>query len=943
MRKTLPLSIFLFFICTTLAAQSQDWVSKMQDPDANFYEVQKAFNDHLKANPSMATQKGSGYKVYKRWEAFVGPRVYPSGDRSQMAQAMEEQKSFLLNGKSAMKNGSQTVQAGNWAFLGPAVVPQNTGGAGRANFIRFQPGNNSIVYTGSPSGGLWKTINGGGSWATTTDNLAVIGCTDVAIDPTNTNIMYLATGDGEASDNYSIGVLKSTDAGATWAVSGLSWTITQTRTISKLLINPTTTTTILAATSNGVYRSTNSGTSWTQVLVANAKDIEFKPGDANTVYATSAGPPSSFYRSLDGGATWGAITSGLPSSGSSCRMAIAVTPADPNYVYVVSSLAGNYKYQGVYLSINSGTSFTTQSTTPDILSVTTTSTTGQGWYDLAIAASPTVKTEIMVAGVNIWKSTNSGGTWGLVGHWQGFGAAYVHADVHALEYMPGSGTVTWAGCDGGLFRTSDGGVSWNDYCTNMAIAQIYRIGLSKFNTSTFLTGWQDNGTSLYNGSWTRVFGGDGMECIMDHSNPVNVYASLQYGGIYKSVDGGATFNPTPIVDNTGSGVNGQGDWTTPYVMDFNNNLSLLVGKGQVYRTTNGGSTWAQVGLITGGSGPCVALAIAPSNSNYIYAARYNRMFVSTDGTTFVDRTGTLPVASAAITFIAISYTNPSKAWVTFSGYSGANKVMATTDAGVTWTNISTGLPNLPVNCIVYQNGSNDGIYVGTDVGIYWKDNSNAWTSYSTNLPNVVVNDMEIQYTVGKLRAATYGRGVWESNTQPAPPVPLFTANSTTICQQKTVTFTDQSTGGANTWSWTFAGGTPGTSTSQNPTITYNTPGTYNVTLVAGNSNGTNTLVKNSYITVNTCVGIEEAVVEGSFKVYPNPSNGHFTVTFNSLTKDNYTIEVSNALGQVVYTKSLKEHSGEYSAPIDLSAHAKGAYRLTINGSGGTIARKVLIY
>jgi len=1020
MKKNYSQIFFAFLVLTTAPAMAQSWVSKMQDPSANFYDVQKAFTAAVVANPSMATDKGTGYKVYKRWENFTAPRVYPNGNRAVIAQSMSEYQSTVSSNTTQFnKNGSNSVQAANWSLIGPNVVPLQ-GGAGRLNFVRFHPSSSTTMFTGSPSGGLWKSTNGGTSWTTNTDNLGVVGCSDIVIDPSNTNIMYLATGDGEVNDTYSIGVLKSIDAGATWSATNLSWAITQTRIISKLLINPSSTSTLLAATSNGVYRTTNGGTLWTQVLAVNSKDIEFKPGDPTTVYAVSTGPPSNFYRSTDGGATWTVVTTGLPVANTSCRLAIAVTPADVNYVYVVSSLASNYKYQGVYRSVNSGTSFTTSSTTPDILSVTTTSTSGQGWYDLSIAASPTNKNEIVVAGVNIWKSTDGGVNWALNAHWQGSGAPYVHADIHALEYAPGSGSTIWAGSDGGLFKTTDGGASWNDFSTTMAIAQLYRLGLSKQNTTNMLAGWQDNGTSLYNGTWYSIFGGDGMECIIDHTNPLNVYAEIYYGKIYKSGDGGATFGTTPIVNTTTSGVHGVGDWVTPYVMDPNNSNNLLVGKTQVYKSTNGGTSWAQVGSVTGGTGGLIALAYAPSNSNYIYAAKVNKLYVSTNGTSFTDLTGTLPVGSAAITYIAVSNANPSKAWVTFSGYSAANKVFATTDAGVTWTNVSTGVPNLPVNCVVYQNGSNDGVYVGTDVGVYYKDNTSGnWAAYNTGLPNVIVNELEIQYTAGKLRAATYGRGIWESNLMAAAPTALFTAGATTVCAGKTITFTDQSTGGANTWSWTFAGGTPGTSTSQNPTITYNTPGVYNVTLVASNTNGSSTNTKTNYVTVNAkptasagsnvticklnytqltatggtsytwtpatglsstvvsnpnaaptatttytvtvsntagctataavtvtvnpCVGIEEAVTEGSFYIYPNPNEGKFTLNFGVQIRDNYKIEIRNTLGQLVFSESLNSYSGNYSKPVDISMHGKGMYIISITNADNESLKKVLVY
>src|SRR6185503_1400270 len=181
------------------------------------------------------------------------------------------------------------------------------------------------------------------------------------------------------------------------------------------------------------------------------------------------------------------------------------------------------------------------------------------------------------------------------------------------------------------------------------------------------------------------------------------------------------------------------------------------GKTQVYRSTNSGTDWTQVGNLNGDY--LVDLAYAPSNPNYIYAMSPSSFFASTNGNTFNQRTNFPPSLSA--TAMAVSNTNPNKLWVTSSGYSDGEKVYVSNDGGVTWTNYSTGLPNLPVNCIVYQNGSNDALYVGTDVGIYYRNSAmSSWQPFFNGLPNVIVNELEIQYSSGKIRAATYGRGLW---------------------------------------------------------------------------------------------------------------------------------------------------------------------------------------
>ncbi len=816
---------------------AQTWVDMMQDPNANYYETVTEFNNYWAGR---TVEKGKGYKAFRRWEEFMGPRVYPKGDVKQAARAYEE----FLKYKADNPGLFDSDRAANWTPLGPYGTPTG-GGAGRINAIRFDPTNSNTVYACTPAGGLWKSTNSGTSWTTNTDALSVIGCTDVCIDPTNTNIMYLATSDGDAGDTYSIGVLKSTDAGATWAATGLAWSVTNGRTISKMLINPSNPLILIAATSNGIYRTTNGGTSWTQVQTGNFKDLEYKPGDPLTVYACGA---TTFYRSADGGATWTNITAGVPTTAG--RLALAVSPANATYVYILAANNTDNGFLGVYRSTNSGTSFTTRSTTPNLLGWNSTGSDagGQGWYDLSIAASETNADVVLVGGVNIWRSTNGGTSWTINAHWTGTGAPYVHADHHDVIFLPGSGTTYWSGNDGGAFRTTTSGTAWTDLSSNCAIAQQYKIGLSATTAGLITSGHQDNGTNKLNaGSWSQIYGGDGMETFIDRTNNNIMYASLYYGDYRRSTNAGATW--TTIV----TGLTGTAAWVAPWHQDPVTSTTLYAGYSQMFKTTNSGTSWSQIGTIAG-TGTITEFDVAPSNPLYIYAVRSNVIYKTTNGgTSWTNMTGTLPVGSAALTNVEISPTDPLKVWVTFSGYSSGNKVFMTTDGGTTWTNYSTGLPNLPANCIVYQNASSDGVYVGTDVGVYYRDATlTTWQPYLTGLPNVIVRDLEIFYGTGKLRAGTYGRGTWESDLYSPgtnPPIANFTANRTVVCPGSTVNFTDLSAYSPTSWSWSFIGGTPATSTLQNPVITYNTPGTYAVTLTATNAYGSNSKTTTAYITV----------------------------------------------------------------------------------------------
>ncbi len=833
MKLTIKLSS-IFFLLIHLDISAQLWVDKMQDSTQNFYSIQQEFNNYWQ---NKTYERGKGYKAFRRWEWLTEPRVYPSGDLklASRAKALEEFKIYLAqNPLAAQKISSpnSTSTTGNWTAMGPYGSPIG-GDAGRVTFIRFMPGNVNTIFLGTGAGGLWVSTNNGSTWNTNTNSLEVLGCSDLAINPTNTNIMYLATGDIDAGDTYATGVLKSTDGGVTWNPTGLTWAVSLQRRIGRLLINPLNPNILFAATSAGIYRTNNGGTSWTLVKTGGFKDMEYRPNDTSTVYAVTS---STFFKTTTGGntsASFVQITSGLPSAGA--RQVISVTPADPNYVYILRSASDN-SFGGVYRSTNSGTSFTLRSSSPNIFGWDPdgSDTGGQGWYDIACGVSPTDKEEITCGGVNTWKSLDGGATWSLNTHWYGGGAPYVHADLHAVEYV--SGTTCYLGHDGGISRSTNSGASWTTINGQMNIAQSYRIGQSTTTANYVLSGHQDNGTNLLNGStWTEVYGGDGADCFIDRTNNNTMVESYVYGDFNISNNGGA--NWTSITN----GLTGTGAWIAPIIQSPHAANTYYCGYQQVFKSTNKGTNWTQMGNISG-SGQILYLAAAPSNSLVLYAATSGAIYKTTNGgTSWSTITSGLPTASAQITRIAVDNTDANNVFVTFSGYSAANKVFKTTDGGASWLNISTGLPNLPVNCIIYTNNTNDELYVGTDVGVYFRDGSmSSWTPFMTGLPNVIVNDFEIFYPTSKLRAATYGRGVWQSDLYANPnsaPIANFSTAFSSACVNTPFVITDQSSGLPTSWSWTLTGATTPTSNVINPTVTYTAVGVYTVSLISTNVNG----------------------------------------------------------------------------------------------------------
>ena len=768
MKKIFTLFTFISFLANSLFAQV--WMKNVNQGNQNFFEIQKAFNDYWKDKP---IEKGKGYKQFKRWEWYWEQRV---GKDGQLPASDVNWKEWVKYSASQKNSNPVQTMSGNWTFKGPNTSAGGYSGLGRINCIGFHPTIANTFWVGTPAGGLWKTTDGGNTWTTNTDNFPVLGISDIAIDYSNPNTMYIATGDGDAAislsngegDTKSIGVLKSTDGGATWNTTGLNWNVTSAKLIRRLVMSPVYPQELIAATSDGIWRTLDGGTNWSQVQSGYFMDAEYKPNNSDTIYASTYDPSggnAEIYRSTDYGTSW---TSVATLSGVS-RINLAVTPNSPDLVDALCATSSDYGLAGLWYSANSGASFTQYLTgtcsnnmlNSDYLGA---GCGGQGSYDLAYAINPTDVNEIWLGGVNTWRTTDGGTNWNLNNVWstnQTTAFPVVHADKHFIAFHPLTNDVYECN-DGGIYVTSDGGVTWTDLTDGMGISQIYRIGTSATIANDVICGLQDNGSKeLDGGLWDDRTGGDGMECIIDYTDANIQYGTYVEGQISKTTDGWAT--DAIIVQNNGTAgtVDEAGAWVTPYIMHPTNNNILLVGKSQVYQTTNGGSTWSQLGTISGASGNIISMAYAPSNTQVIYIATADQIYKTTNG----GGTWTLiNTSTERITYITVDPLDPQGIFFTKSGYTAGDKVWYSPDGGTTWSNYSGTLPNIPVNCIVYEDGSNDGLYIGTDVGVYYTDGSMSdWVLFSTGLPNVVVNELEISYNNNKLWAATFGRGLWNSD------------------------------------------------------------------------------------------------------------------------------------------------------------------------------------
>lgn len=706
-------------------------------------------------------KKGYGWKQWQRWKNFWEPRLFNADSMPDSRMILNSLESY----KSKLSPEKLLDQNSDWKIIGPQVVPENklsypAWGVGRINVVRLHPTLQNTIFVGAATGGLWKSTDKGQSWNNIpmTDIMS-IGISDIAISESNPNVIYLATGDRDGyiqQGSYSVGIMKSTDGGNLFKIIGLNSDISQGFIVTRVLVHPNNPDVVIAAASNGIYKSTDGGVTWNQKMSDGLyRDMEFVPGTPSTMYATAYG--SSQYnggiilRSTNTGDTWTVVKNITNAN----RIELGVTPATPTKVYALCSSRNN-DFGGFYLSTNKGDSWTVQSTTPNILGldVNGASAGGQGFYDLALTVSPVYDDDIYIGGMHIWKSSDGGKTWRILNHWVGgFGLPYLHADQHDLIIDP-KNLDLYSANDGGLSVSHDNGGKWNDLSNGMSITQFYRLSNLQNSNNTIIGGAQDNGTFLYkNGTWMNVLGGDGMEAIVDNTNDQYLYASSQSGEIYRSDNGGNSFGRILSPSLIGGEY---AEWTTPYVLNPLKQSTIYVGYLNVYKSTNRGNNWTRISNFS--SAPLTFLAVAPSDSNVIYAVSRNTLLVTYDGGA---NWSVITTQNQYITSLAVDESNPKHLWFCESGYSNKQKVFEVNNFKV--ENISFNMPNTPINTIVKQKETTRTLFVGTDVGVFKLDDFNdTWIEYNDGMPPLVISELEINYGIGKLRAATWGRGIWES-------------------------------------------------------------------------------------------------------------------------------------------------------------------------------------
>lgn len=721
-------------------------------------------------NPFKHIKQSGAMKAMHSWQR---ERAYPEDDIPEAAyyRAYEQMQAEFSKQSMILNN--------QWQDIGPKNI------GGRTISIAIDPVNPNIIYAGAASGGLWRSTTGGAgvqAWEYIETGYPVNGVGAIAINYDNPDIIYIGTGEVYAYQNsigglsiratrgsYGIGILKTTDGGDTWTKS-LDWSYNQKRGVQMIRIHPVNPEILFAATTEGIYKSTNAGGAWTLVHpVIMATDLLIHPNSPDTIISAhgnlnSAG--NGIYRSTNGGATWLKITSGLPASYGG-KTLLAGFESDPDIVW---ASIGFGETSGAGTNLAKSTDFGATWTVVN----TDDYATYQGWFSHFVVPHPTDPSKILTAGVDVFKSTDGGTNFSQKSYWYlwDFGVPpvggpegppdYSHADHHAYAIHPTNPNIVYFGNDGGVFRTTDFGETFSGLNGGYQSTQFYkRFGVSKADTTRAIGGMQDNATAIWEGTvaWRRVLGGDGCCTQISHTNTDTMYGSSQYLSIRRSTNKGLNWSGI-APPSSNPAFNGQ------FLVAPSNSKILYGGGEYFYKTTNAGNNWTALnsGAPVNGD-PVLSIAISYTNPDtvYITTAPYVRraeVFRSTNGgTTFTNITSTLPDRYPVD--ISVDPADSRIVYITFSGY-GTPHLYKSTDAGASWTDISGNLPDVPTSAVIIDPENRDHLFVGNDLGVFVSFNGGAnWNLLNNGIPgSFLVMDLAYSPVDRMLFAATHGRGVY---------------------------------------------------------------------------------------------------------------------------------------------------------------------------------------
>lgn len=946
------LTFLLFCTATAVSAQNlykpsaleistlPQWAQEMYAAQPNVFHIDSLYSSYYRTHDF---EKNYHTQYYKRWRKSVIPFVTATGEVQKPAPDASKLHSTRPRSNSRA----------SWQALGPfrTYDDQNTMITDQTNVYSIDQcaASPNVMFCGTETAEIYKSSDGGQTWFCVSEDVVLYnGVTAVEVDPTNAQNVFAGSGD------Y---LLRSTDGGVTWNAVITSSNLNA----NEILVNPANPNLVLVAADKGLYRSTDGGQNFTQLFTDDCYDVKLRPGSPGVVYLLKNNPTlirSEFFISSDTGLTFTIQTSGWYSSTDPARndggSRIGVTPADPQRVYaylIGESKPNDVGFIGLYKSTDGGQTWTLpngpdggpySTSHPNLAQGTPTWNYHQGFYNCAIMVSNTNADSILIGGLNTWRSNDGGSTFSSVSGYVG-GPLGMHVDMQDFRATPGG---YWLTCDGGIYFS-------NDFYTATYAAKMDGVRGSDY--WGFGQGWNDdittgglyhNGNTASNETYPA-----GTNLQLGGGEPASGYINPGGGRRAYSSDIGGAVIPAAI----GQPINrfsvgmfpNESYWAAEssemeFLPDCYNHIYL--GKdNNLWKSTDGGAAFNLVNAFgTNANARVHHIEISRSNTNVMYVSQRpatgntGYLFKSTDGGATWSPI-TIPASSGgnrSRILLALSPVNSNLLFLAYPGGSNGNKVFKTTDGGVTWTNLTTtDLNGEEVRSLVHIGGTNDGLYAFTFNSVYYRNaSSGVWNEVNTGLPTLLNSDLAKPfYRDGKIRVATYGKGIWESALEEQPAAPIAKAMVDKLayelyCEVDTFYYDDYSilnhTGAS--WSWSFPGGSPSSSTLRNPKVVYNTPGTYQAYLTvtdAANQSGSDTIsvVVSAYqLATQLQQGFQGSFYPAGWFPETNPGSGQWSLStaaggYGNSTQsaifDNYNFDAQGAWAEMRIGTNLNNVSG----------------------------------
>ena len=835
------------------------WVQLMYADNPDEGEVINAYTDYYKKNELV---KNKHTQYYKRWLRGI---------------------SRFSNAKPTLKTSKSSNQwecVGPWDFDKDAASRSYAPGAAHVYTVEQSVSNPNVLYAGSATAGAWKTIDKGDNWNLITQDLSLNGVYAIEIDFTNPEIIYIS-GNG--------GIYKSINSGSSWNIIGDAAFTSMSHSVKDIKLDPSINLELFVASDEGLFKSIDGGNNFTEIMSGNFLEIEFHPNSTDTMYFVKQdGDSTLFYRSDDGGNTLTNFTNGWPNpnsvGGEQKRTEIAVSPAAPDKIVALAtgSANGGSGLYGIYISYDKGENWIFQCCGPQPAGVPSATNInmmgwqpsglddgGQYYYDLALAVNPNNADSIHVAGVNQWISADNGITFTCPAKWsEPHKKGYVHADIHDINYF---GNDLWFACDGGVFYSDNSGDSIYKKQYGIAGTDFWGFGAGFKDGEIMLGGAYHNGTMLKDGNtyindWICTDGGDGIRGFVNFGIPRVAYSD--YGGKVLSGDRTIGISGFSLAKKpNASYITGESSQ-----MEFDPrcyNWNYIGEDTTLWLSKNNGASYAPVHHF---DDKVTSVEVAWSNPDIIYVATWEswwgtkKIWRTADaGQNWIEITPTNINGQAWIPYdITISSYDENTLWIArTSMYGGVQdaqgyEVFKSVDGGQSWINWSTPtLDNINATNIEHQRGGN-GVYIGTRESVYYRNNSMSdWDIYDPNLPKSTYSTQLIPYYREGLLQNGTNRSAYEIDFyENTPPSAQIAADKLEInCLNDTVRFIDHSAVrlSSATWQWSFPGGTPSSSTQEDPVVVYSQPGTYDVSLTVTDAFGSSSQSYTDFITYTDSV------------------------------------------------------------------------------------------